>query len=157
MPEREQLWLFEVRQRDCEFLRKMGIKPYVIDDPAPKPPLEEVIRQCEMTHVLVRELLTKADHEWLKAMAVAWKREPAFQLSLDFCGHQEPVGETHTFREAHMTTECSSCHGTGKCPQCKGTGRLGYPGYGQVDAYKTPCIACQQSGVCRVCKGTGQR
>ena len=48
-----------------------------------------------------------------------------------------------------MKKECSSCNGTGKCPQCKGTGRLGYPGYGQVDTYKTPCTACQQSGVCR--------
>jgi hypothetical protein len=55
-----------------------------------------------------------------------------------------------------MNKECSSCHGTDKCPQCRGTGRLGYPGYGQVDAYKTPCIACQESGVCRVCRGTGQ-
>ena len=55
-----------------------------------------------------------------------------------------------------MKKECSSCNGTGKCPQCKGTGRLGYPGYGSVDTYKTPCTACQQSGDCRACRGTGQ-
>ena len=47
-----------------------------------------------MTHVLVKELLTKADHQWLKAMAVAWEREPAVQLSLDFCDRQETVQET---------------------------------------------------------------
>jgi hypothetical protein len=94
MPEREQSWLFEVKQGDREFLRKMGIKPCVIDDPAPKPPLEEVIRLCDMTHVRVKELLTNADHQWLKAMAVRWKREPAFQLPLDLSGHQETVQET---------------------------------------------------------------
>jgi hypothetical protein len=56
-----------------------------------------------------------------------------------------------------MKKECSSCNGTGKCPQGKGTGRLGYPGYGQLDTYKTPCTACQRSGVCRACRGTGER
>jgi len=94
MPEREQYWLFEVRRSDSAFLKSMGIESCVIDDPCPEPPLEEVIRQCEMTHVLVKERLTKADHQWLKAMAVAWEREPAFQLPLDFCGHQEVVQET---------------------------------------------------------------
>ena len=94
MPEREQYWLFEVRRSDSAFLKSMGIEPCVIDDPAPKPPLEEVIRQCEMTHALVKELLTKADHQWLKAMAVAWEREPAVQLHLDLSCHQETVQET---------------------------------------------------------------
>jgi hypothetical protein len=89
-------WLLDLMRSDSEFLRKMGIKACVINDPAPKPLLEEVIRLCEMTHVLVKERLTKADHEWLKAMAVAWERErePAVQLSLDFCGRQETVQET---------------------------------------------------------------
>ena len=94
MPEREQYWLFEVRRSDSAFLKSMGIEPCVIDDPAPKPPLEEVLRQCEMTHVLVKELFTKADHQWLKAMAVAWEREPAVQLPLDLSCHQETVQET---------------------------------------------------------------
>ena len=94
MPEREQYWLFEVRRSDSAFLKSMGIEPCVIDDPAPKPPLEEVLRQCEMTHVLVKELFTKADHKWLKAMAVAWEREPAVQLPLDLSCHQETVQET---------------------------------------------------------------
>ena len=150
-------WLLDLMRSDSEFLRKMGIEPCVIADPAPKPPLEEVIRLCDMTHVRVKELLTNADHQWLKAMAVTWKREPAFQLPLDSSGHQETVQGTHTITEAQMKKECGSCNGTGKCQQCKGTGRLGYPGYGQVDGYRTPCIACQQSGVCRVCRGTGQR
>jgi hypothetical protein len=79
---------------DSEFLRKMGIKPCLIDDPAPKPSLEEVLRQCEMTHVRAKERLTKADRKWLKAMAVAWEREPAFQLSLDLCGCEENVQQT---------------------------------------------------------------
>ena len=87
-------WLLDLMRSDSEFLRKMGIKACVIDDPAPKPPLEEVIRQCEMTHVLVKERLTKADHQWLKAMAVAWEREPAVQLPLDLSCHQETVQET---------------------------------------------------------------
>jgi hypothetical protein len=87
-------WLLDLMRSDSEFLRKVGIEPCVIDDPAPKPPLEEVIRQCEMTHVLVKELLTKADHQWLKAMGVAWEREPAVQLPLDFCDRQETVQET---------------------------------------------------------------
>jgi hypothetical protein len=88
MPEREQYWLFEVRRSDSAFLKSMGIEPCVIDDPAPKPPLEEVLRQCEMTHVLVKERLTKADHQWLKAMGVAWKAEAGFQLPLDLSGRQ---------------------------------------------------------------------
>jgi hypothetical protein len=94
MPEREQSWLFEVKQGDREFLRKIGIEPCAIADPAPQPPLEEVIRQCDMTHVRAKKLLAKADHQWLKAMAVAWEREPAVQLSLDFCDRQETVQET---------------------------------------------------------------
>jgi hypothetical protein len=87
-------WLLDLMRSDSEFLRKMGIEPCVIADPAPKPPLEEVIRQCDMTHVRVKELVTKADHQWLKAMAVTWEREPAFQLPLDFCDCQETVQET---------------------------------------------------------------
>ncbi|MBZ5669549.1 MAG: hypothetical protein LAO04_07465 [Acidobacteriia bacterium] len=87
-------WLLDLIRRDSVFLRKMGIKPCVIDDPCPEPPPEEFIRLCEMTHVRAKERLTKADHKWLKAMAVAWEREPAVQLPLDFCGHQETVQET---------------------------------------------------------------
>ena len=87
-------WLLDLMRSDSEFLRKMGIKPCVIADPAPQPPLEEVIRQCDMTHVRAKELLTKADHQWLKAMAVAWEREPAVQLPLDLSGHQETVQQT---------------------------------------------------------------
>ena len=89
-------WLLELIRSDSAFLKSLGIEGCVIDDPCPEPPLEEVIRLCEMTHVLVKERLTKADHEWLKAMAVAWERErePAVQLSLDFCGRQETVQET---------------------------------------------------------------
>jgi hypothetical protein len=87
-------WLLELIRSDSAFLKSLGIEGCVIDDPAPKPPLEEVIRQCEMTHVLVKERLTKADHQWLKVCGVAWEPEPGFQLPLDFCGHQETVQET---------------------------------------------------------------
>jgi hypothetical protein len=87
-------WLLDLMRSDSEFLRKMGIKACVINDPCPEPPPEEFIRHCEMTHVLVKERLTKADHQWLKAMAVAWEREPAVQLPLDLSGHQETVQET---------------------------------------------------------------
>ncbi len=142
-------WLDLIRS-DSEFLRKMGMKPCVIDAPSPEPPLIPLPKER-------RARLTEKDAEWLKVCGVAWEPEPRFQLPLDFCGRQEAVQDTHTFAEAHMKKECGTCNGTGKCPQCKGTGRLGYPGYGQVDAYRTPCIACQESGVCRVCRGTGQR
>ncbi len=89
-------WLLELIRSDSAFLKSLGIEGCVIDDPCPEPLLEEVIRLCEMTHVLAKGRLTKADHEWLKAMAVAWERErePAVQLSLDFCGRQETVQET---------------------------------------------------------------
>jgi hypothetical protein len=78
MPEREQFWLFEVRQKDGEFL---------IHDPCPRPlpqsfPGERHVR------------LTEQDTQLLKVCGVAWEREPAFQLSLDFCGCQETVQET---------------------------------------------------------------
>ena len=80
-------WLMDLMRSDSAFLRKMGIKPCVIDDPCPGPLPEEVISLCEMTHVRAKERLTKADQKWLKAMVVAWEREPAFQFSLDFCEH----------------------------------------------------------------------
>ena len=80
-------WLLDIVRGDSEFLRKMGIKPCVSDDPCPRPLPEEFICLCEMTHVRAKELLTKADHKWLKAMVVGWEREPAFQFSLDFCEH----------------------------------------------------------------------
>ena len=80
-------WPLDLMRSDSEFLRKMGIKACVIDDPCPEPPLEEVIRQCDMTHVRAKERLTKADRQWLKAMGVAWEPEPAVQLPMDFCGN----------------------------------------------------------------------
>ncbi len=78
-------WLLELIRSDSAFLKSLGIEGCVIDDPCPEPLPEEFIRLCEMTHVLVKERLTEQDHKWLKAMAVAWEREPAFQLPLDFC------------------------------------------------------------------------
>jgi len=89
-------------------------------------------------HALVRH--------WVEGVAMTLYPPPIPGLDADF-DRGEQMGKK----------ECASCNGTGKCPQCKGTGRLGYPGYGQVDGYRTPCIACQQSGVCRACRGTGQR
>jgi hypothetical protein len=80
-------WLLDLIRSDSEFLRKMGIKACGINDPCPRPLPEEFIRLCEMTHVRAKERLTKADHKWLKAMAVAWEQEPAVQLPLDFCEH----------------------------------------------------------------------
>jgi len=140
--------LVDLLRSDPAFLRSAGIEPCGIDDPCPGPPPLRRERQAR---------LTKGDIEWLRECGVAWEQEPAVQISLDFCGGLETVHMTHVLSEVRMRKECSSCNGTGKCPQCKGTGRLGYPGYGQVDAYKTPCLACQQSGVCRVCRGTGQK
>jgi len=79
MPEREQFWLFEVRQTDCEFLRQAGVKPSVIDDPRPRP----LPQPC---HGEPHVRLTGMDAAWLKACGVAWKREPAVQLPLDLSG-----------------------------------------------------------------------
>ena len=143
-------WLLDLIRSDSEFLRRMGIEPCAIGDPCPEPP---PLPYPEKPCVRVNE----KDARWLKACGIAWEQRPAVQLSLDFCGRQEAVQETQVLSEDPMKKECSSCNGTGKCPQCKGTGRLGYPGYGQVDTYRTPCIACQESGVCRVCRGTGQK
>ena len=150
MPEPEQHRLFEFKPSDRDFLRNAGIKPCVIRCFRPRTPAVALVKEHPPG-------ITGKDIEWLRECGVAWEQRPAVQLSLDFCGRQEAVQETQVLAEARMKKECSSCNGTGKCPQCKGTGRLGYPGYGQVDAYKTPCIACQRSGVCRVCRGTGQK
>jgi hypothetical protein len=90
-------WPLDLMRSDSRFLRKMGIKPCVIDDPAPEPLPEEFIRLCDMTHVRAKERrvrLTEKDTNWLKACGVAWEREPAVQLPLDFCGRQETVKET---------------------------------------------------------------
>jgi hypothetical protein len=142
-------WLLGVMRSDSAFLKSAGIEPCVIRDPFPEPlplrfPEEPVSASPRRTPSG-------------SGRGVAWEQEPAVQLSLGFCGRQEIVQEAQVLSEARMKKECSNCNGTGKCPQCRGTGRLGYPGYGQVDTYRTPCIACQESGVCRVCKGTGQR
>ena len=53
-------WLPDPMRSDSEFLRKMGIKACVIDDPCPRPLPEEFICLCEMTHVRAKERLTKA-------------------------------------------------------------------------------------------------
>jgi hypothetical protein len=90
-------WLLDLMRSDSEFLRKMGIKPCVIDDAAPKPLPEEFIRLCDMTHVRAKERrvrLTEKDAQWLKECGVGWERDPAFQLPLDFCGRKETVQET---------------------------------------------------------------
>ena len=142
-------WPFRVTRSDADLLRSMGIA--ASPDPYPEPLPAPRVRQR-------RNGIAGNEAVWLKRSRVPWKPEPAFQLPLGFCcGNRETAQEAYTFAEARMKKECSSCHGTGKCPQCRGTGRLGYPGYGQVETYRTPCIACQESGVCRVCRGTGQK
>lgn len=87
MPEREKYWLFEVRQKDGEFLRQAGVKPCLLDDPCPRP-----LPQSFPGEPHVR--LTEQDAQLLKACGVTWKREPAVQLSLDFRGRQETVQES---------------------------------------------------------------
>jgi len=81
-------WLLDLIRSDSRFLKEMGIKPSLIEDPCPEPPPEEFIRLCDMTHVRAAERrvrLTEKDTEWLKALAVAWEPEPAIQLPLDSC------------------------------------------------------------------------
>ena len=80
-------WLLFVMRSDCEFLRKMGIEPCVIDDPCPGPlPLPYPERP--------RVRLTEEDALWLREWGVAWEPEPAVQLTFGFCGNQETVEET---------------------------------------------------------------
>jgi hypothetical protein len=92
-------WLLDLMRSDSQFLRRMGIKPCAINDPCPEPPpvpfardFKEFIRLCDMTHIRAKERrvrLTEKDDLWLKASGVAWEPEPALQLSMDFCAHQE--------------------------------------------------------------------
>jgi hypothetical protein len=98
--ELDECWLLVVLRRDSVFLKSVGIAPCLLDDPCPEP-----LALPYQTEPYFR--LTKADQKWLKAMAVAWEPEPAFQLPLDFCGHQEAVRETEILAEAHMKKECS--------------------------------------------------
>jgi hypothetical protein len=143
-------WLVDLVRRDSKFLRKMGIKRCVTDEPCPELLMLAVPRGPQVR-------LTVKDAQWLKACGVAWEPGPAFQLPLGFCASQEAVPGAYPFAEVRMKKECSSCHGTGKCQLCKGTGHFGYPGVGPVDMYPTQCSTCQGSGDCRACRGTGQR
>ena len=80
MPELGQSWLFEVKLSDCRFLRTVGIKPCLPDDPSPEPlpwPRERCLRP------------TEKDALWLKSCGVAWEPEQGSQLSMDFCRQQE--------------------------------------------------------------------
>lgn len=87
MPERELFWLFEVRQKDGEFLRQAGVTPCLIDDPCPRSLPQSINGE---PHVR----LTKQDANLLKACGVRWEPEPMVQLPLDFCGRQDVVQET---------------------------------------------------------------
>ena len=89
--------LLEAVQRDLAFLRSVGIAPCLIDGPLP-PSCPE--------WAPVR--LTDTDARWLKACGVAWEPGPAFQLTLDFCGHE---------------TQRSTCQGSGNCRACRDTGQ----------------------------------
>ena len=71
-------WLIDVMSGDSAFLRKVGINPSPLDDPRHGPLPVWLPRKR-------RVRLTEKDAEWLKAIAVAWEPEPAFQLALDFC------------------------------------------------------------------------
>jgi hypothetical protein len=89
--------LLETLRSDFAFLRSMGIEPCLIDRPLPLPyPGRPGIR------------ITGADARWLKACGVAWEPGPAFQLTLDFCGHE---------------TQRSTCQGSGNCRACRDTGQ----------------------------------
>lgn len=140
MPEMDEEWFHEIRYTNSQ-LRKKGMRL------RPKPP--------GRTNFTARTI--ENDTKFLKTCGVAWEPELAHQIPLDFSSDRDIGKETHTFVEAHIKNECSSCHGTGKCQACKGTGRFGYPGVGKPDLYRTTCGTCQGSGDCRACDGTGQR
>ena len=69
--------LLESVRSDFAFPASLGIEPCVIDRPLPLPYSGGP-----------RIRLTDADARWLRACGVAWEPEPAFQLSLDYCGNQ---------------------------------------------------------------------
>lgn len=58
-------WQAEVERTDAEFLREMGIRPAVIDDPFGVPPILPYPDEPNIS-------LSKNDQSLLKAMAVAW-------------------------------------------------------------------------------------
>lgn len=87
MPEREQFRLFEFKRSDCHFLKKVGIKPCLIDD-AFAGLLPTPLRKDHPVS------LTEMDTRWLKACGIAWEREAEVQLSLDFCERRATVQET---------------------------------------------------------------
>lgn len=87
VPERRQYRRFEFKRSDCGFLRQVGIKPCLIDDA-----LAGLLPNPMRKERSIRP--TEKDAEWLRECGVAWNREPAVQLPLGFCGHQEAVQET---------------------------------------------------------------
>ena len=89
--------LLETVRNDFAFLRSMGIEPCVIDRPLP-------LSHPGGPHIR----LTDADARWLKACGVTWEPQPAFQLPLEFCGHE---------------TQCSTCQGSGNCRACRDAGQ----------------------------------
>lgn len=77
VPQQGQCRLFEFNRGDGGFLRKVGIKPGVIRCRRPRPLPPGVPARAPAR-------LTGKGIEWLRVCCVAWEREPAVQLPLDF-------------------------------------------------------------------------
>ena len=70
MPESDQDWPIKIMRSDSEFLRKVGIKPCVLNDPFPKHPSPQELEGPEIPH------LTEHDDQWLSSCGAAWEPEP---------------------------------------------------------------------------------
>jgi hypothetical protein len=92
MPERGEYWLYEVKRSDCNFLRKVGIKSCLLDDPHPSP-LSPPFPDRRHFHP------TDMDALWLKACGIAWSGTPAFQLPMDFCERPQRHTEVRSNEE----------------------------------------------------------
>ncbi len=91
-------WVLYLIRSDSAFLRAVGIKPCLLDDPCPEPPPEELVRLWETTHVRARDLrvrITEKDARWLKACGVAWEPEPAIQLPWNSASAPAPARRPH--------------------------------------------------------------
>jgi hypothetical protein len=70
MPELDQDWPVKIMRSDSEFLRKVGIKPCVLNDPFPKRPSSLESEGPEIPP------LTEHDDRWLRSCGATWEPEP---------------------------------------------------------------------------------
>ena len=70
--------VFKMARTSSDLVKTIRVR--CLPDPCPQPPRLSLPEER-------RSSLTKADHRWLKAMAVAWEPKREVQIPLDFQGH----------------------------------------------------------------------